>query len=225
MKLDLVLYLQSSWDRLIPSTCCQWQPERPKEQPWKPPGLCIAMGSSGAVLTSCSGVCSISQRLEAVWVNEVKQLQHWEVFLLSCLLWACWMLIASIPLDAVSKEPGCLLQKLQSALPFVCSFIVVRSWEICTASDPDCGLPKGLGRKGSTPTYGHLEGKSHALSCPITVYFITYRKDPVQWLTFPIHFSSLYSFTFRVFTFKCVFLKKLYRKATLDPVRGKKNQV
>lgn len=39
----------------------------------------------------------------------------------------------------------------------------------------------------------------------------------------PVRLFGSYPFTFRTFTFKCVFLQKLYRKAMLDQRKKKKS--
>lgn len=149
--------------------------------------------------------------------------------LLSCLLWgtAPWILIFSIPMDAASKKPGCFVQNLQSVIPLTCGFVPTRSWGIWAASDPGHGLPGEREQEGiHTYVCGHRKGEVPCTILPyhaLLHYFML--RSHCKWLTIPIHLFSPYPFTFRTFTFKYVFLQKLYRKATLDRKKKKKKSL
>lgn len=84
---------------------------------------------------------------------------------------------------------------------------------------PSCVVPKAFGQGGiPTGMWGRglrcaARPQCAALLPPGSCY---------KWLMIPIHLLSPHLFTLRTFTFKYVFLQKLYRKATLDQKKKKK---
>lgn len=85
---------------------------------------------------------------------------------------------------------------------------------------PSCVVPKAFGQGGiPTGMWGRglrcaARPQCAALLPPGSCY---------KWLMIPIHLLSPHLFTLRTFTFKYVFLQKLYRKATLDQKKKKRS--